>query len=74
MGRRDGMVSNVGLADNMPDVTDSVQTLKTKFLHKGLTDKDLVLLTGMRHCHLPFAICQPLSLSLSYTYAYTYIH
>ncbi|XP_041992895.1 peroxidase 43-like [Salvia splendens] len=46
MGRRDGVVSNVDSADNMPDVSDSVETLKTKFLQKGLTHKDLVLLTA----------------------------
>ncbi|KAG6417397.1 hypothetical protein SASPL_119554 [Salvia splendens] len=46
MGRRDGVVSNVDSADNMPDVSDSVDTLKTKFLQKGLTHKDLVLLTA----------------------------
>ncbi|KAK4491230.1 hypothetical protein RD792_001963 [Penstemon davidsonii] len=45
-GRRDGLVSNVRMADGMPDVTDSIQTLKSKFFHKGLTDKDLVLLTA----------------------------
>lgn len=45
-GRRDGVVSNVASADNMPDVTDSIQTLKAKFFQKGLTDKDLVLLTA----------------------------
>ncbi|KAH6813515.1 peroxidase superfamily protein [Perilla frutescens var. frutescens] len=46
LGRRDGVVSNVASADNMPDVTDSIHTLKAKFLQKGLTDKDLVLLTA----------------------------
>ncbi|KAL9448147.1 hypothetical protein AB3S75_015592 [Citrus x aurantiifolia] len=46
-GRRDGEVSNVTLADDMPDVSDSIQQLKTKFLHKGLSEKDLVLLSGM---------------------------
>ncbi|XP_057803249.1 peroxidase 43-like [Salvia miltiorrhiza] len=45
-GRRDGVVSNVESADNMPDATDSIQTLKTKFLQKGLTEKDLVVLSG----------------------------
>lgn len=45
-GRRDGLVSNISLADDMPDVRDSIQQLKTKFLNKGLIDKDLVLLSG----------------------------
>lgn len=45
-GRRDGLVSNIRLADNMPDVSDSIQTLKDKFLAKGLTQKDLVILSG----------------------------
>ncbi|XP_020221464.1 peroxidase 43 [Cajanus cajan] len=45
-GRRDGLVSNVSLADDMPDVSDSIQLLKTKFMNKGLTVKDLVLLSG----------------------------
>ncbi|KAK0590669.1 hypothetical protein LWI29_030164 [Acer saccharum] len=40
-GRRDGEVSNVSLADDMPDVRDSIQQLKTKFFLKGLSDKDL---------------------------------
>lgn len=40
----------------MPDVGDSIQLLKEKFLQKGLTEKDLVLLTGT------------LSLSLSLAY------
>ncbi|KAK0590277.1 hypothetical protein LWI29_024826 [Acer saccharum] len=44
-GRRDGEVSNVSLADDMPDVRDSIQQLKTKFFLKGLSDKDLVLLS-----------------------------
>ncbi|TXG53837.1 hypothetical protein EZV62_019093 [Acer yangbiense] len=46
-GRRDGEVSNVSLADDMPDVSDSIQQLKTKFFLKGLSDKDLVLLSGI---------------------------
>ncbi|KAI4299051.1 hypothetical protein L6164_032547 [Bauhinia variegata] len=47
-GRRDGLVSNISLADNMPDVSDSIQQLKAKFLNRGLTEKDLVLL-GAAH-------------------------
>ncbi|KAI3448284.1 hypothetical protein Pfo_004949 [Paulownia fortunei] len=45
-GRRDGMVSNIRLADNMPDVSDSIQNLKAKFFQKGLTEKDLVVLSA----------------------------
>ncbi|XVF45733.1 hypothetical protein PTKIN_Ptkin02bG0230200 [Pterospermum kingtungense] len=45
-GRRDGRVSDVSLADNMPDVSDSIHQLKAKFLQKGLTEKDLVLLSA----------------------------
>ncbi|GAV81139.1 peroxidase domain-containing protein [Cephalotus follicularis] len=45
-GRRDGRVSNVSLAGDMPDVGDSIQQLKAKFFAKGLTDKDLVLLSA----------------------------
>ncbi|KAL0454405.1 UNVERIFIED_CONTAM: Peroxidase 43 [Sesamum latifolium] len=45
-GRRDGMVSNVTLADDMPDVGESVVSLKDKFFQKGLNEKDLVLLSA----------------------------
>ncbi|XP_021826207.1 peroxidase 43 isoform X2 [Prunus avium] len=45
-GRRDGVVSNMSLADDMPDVSNSIQQLKVKFMRKGLTEKDLVLLSG----------------------------
>ncbi|KAK6777890.1 hypothetical protein RDI58_024608 [Solanum bulbocastanum] len=45
-GRRDGLVSNVSLADNMPDVDDSIQQLKDKFFQEGLSHKDLVVLTA----------------------------
>lgn len=45
-GRRDGMVSDKSLAADMPDVNDSIQTLKAKFVSKGLNDKDLVVLSG----------------------------
>ncbi|KAL3515573.1 hypothetical protein ACH5RR_022475 [Cinchona calisaya] len=45
-GRRDGMVSDKSLADNMPDVTDSIEVLKAKFQQKGLTPKDLVVLSA----------------------------
>ncbi|XP_047946588.1 peroxidase 43-like [Salvia hispanica] len=45
-GRRDGLVSNVTLAAHMPDVADSIHKLKAKFLAKGLTAQDLVILSG----------------------------
>ncbi|XP_071691594.1 peroxidase 43-like [Rutidosis leptorrhynchoides] len=45
-GRKDGFVSNVSLAANMPDFKDSIQLLKQKFFDKGLNEKDLVLLSG----------------------------
>ncbi|XP_011087829.1 peroxidase 43-like [Sesamum indicum] len=45
-GRRDGVVSDVRLADNMPDVADSIHNLRAKFSRKGLSDKDLVLLSA----------------------------
>lgn len=44
-GRRDGLVSNISLAADMPDVTDSIDTLKAKFLQKGLLEKELVILS-----------------------------
>ncbi|XP_009803651.1 peroxidase 43-like isoform X2 [Nicotiana sylvestris] len=45
-GRRDGVISNLSLAENMPDVSDSIQILKAKFSDKGLSEKDLVVLTA----------------------------
>nr|XP_043623235.1 peroxidase 43-like [Erigeron canadensis] len=45
-GRRDGFVSNISLANKMPDFRDSIQLLKQKFFDKGLNDKDLVVLSG----------------------------
>ncbi|OIT06734.1 PREDICTED: peroxidase 43-like [Nicotiana attenuata] len=45
-GRRDGVISNLSLAENMPDVSDSIQILKAKFLDKGLSEKDLVVLSA----------------------------
>ncbi|XWS55212.1 hypothetical protein CRYUN_Cryun10bG0155300 [Craigia yunnanensis] len=45
-GRRDGRVSDVSLANNMPDISNSIQQLKAKFLQKGLSEKDLVLLSS----------------------------
>ncbi|XP_010537343.1 PREDICTED: peroxidase 13 isoform X2 [Tarenaya hassleriana] len=48
-GRRDGKVSSLELAANLPDVDDSINVLKTKFAGKGLSDKDLVLLSAGAH-------------------------
>ncbi|MBA0678273.1 hypothetical protein Goari_019627 [Gossypium aridum] len=45
-GRRDGRVSKMSLAANLADVDDSINVLKSKFKEKGLSDKDLVLLSG----------------------------
>ncbi|XAR49419.1 Peroxidase [Bertholletia excelsa] len=45
-GRRDGVVSNVSMADEMPDVSDSIQQTKFKFFQKGLSERDLVLLSA----------------------------
>ncbi|KAK9286585.1 hypothetical protein L1049_014984 [Liquidambar formosana] len=45
-GRRDGRVSNISQAGDMPDVSDSIQQLKAKFLNKGLSEKDLVVLSA----------------------------
>ncbi|KAF3659712.1 Peroxidase 13 [Capsicum annuum] len=45
-GRRDGMISNLSLADNMPEVSESIQILKAKFSQKGLSEKDLVVLSA----------------------------
>lgn len=53
-GRRDGMVSNVTLAANMPEVNDPIQVLKAKFAQKGLSEKDLVVLS----CNLPILYSQ----------------
>ncbi|KAF5733323.1 hypothetical protein HS088_TW17G00865 [Tripterygium wilfordii] len=53
-GRRDGRVSNVSLAADMPDVSDSIQQLKTKFIDKGLSPKDLVVLSGNNTTHFSF--------------------
>lgn len=48
-GRRDGRLSKMSLARNLPDVDDSINVLKSKFKEKGLSDKDLVLLSGGAH-------------------------
>ncbi|KAJ0602516.1 putative peroxidase [Helianthus annuus] len=45
-GRKDGLVSNIDLANRMPDVRDSIQLLKQKFIEKGLNEKDLVILSA----------------------------
>uniref|UniRef100_A0ACD5Y5N6 Uncharacterized protein n=1 Tax=Avena sativa TaxID=4498 RepID=A0ACD5Y5N6_AVESA len=45
-GRRDGIFSNVRDADVLPDVSDSIQVLRSKFAASGLNDRDLVLLTA----------------------------
>ncbi|XWS25022.1 hypothetical protein CRYUN_Cryun27aG0035100 [Craigia yunnanensis] len=48
-GRRDGRLSKMSLAATLPDVDDSIHVLKSKFRGKGLSDKDLVLLSGGAH-------------------------
>ncbi|GFY85447.1 peroxidase superfamily protein [Actinidia rufa] len=45
-GRRDGLVSRNSLVDDFPDVNDPIQLLKSKFRNKGLSKKELVLLSG----------------------------
>ncbi|RRT72682.1 hypothetical protein B296_00000618 [Ensete ventricosum] len=45
-GRRDGRVSNVSDASHMPDIRESVAVLRAKFAKKGLSEKDMVLLSG----------------------------
>ncbi|KAJ9675155.1 hypothetical protein PVL29_024203 [Vitis rotundifolia] len=45
-GRRDGRVSDISHAANIPEVGDSIQLLKSKFRQKGLSDRDLVLLSA----------------------------
>ncbi|KAL1202917.1 Peroxidase 43 [Cardamine amara subsp. amara] len=45
-GRRDGWVSNMLLAKDMPEVSDSIEILKAKFMQKGLNAKELVLLSA----------------------------
>ncbi|OMO79938.1 Plant peroxidase [Corchorus capsularis] len=60
-GRRDGRVSDVSQAANMPDVSDSIQQLIAKFRQKGLSEKELVLLS----CKSPLLSLSPLTNSLS---------
>ncbi|EEF36250.1 Peroxidase 43 precursor, putative [Ricinus communis] len=45
-GRRDGRISKISFAANLPEVDDSIEILKSKFQAKGLSDEDLVLLSG----------------------------
>ncbi|OMO92064.1 Plant peroxidase [Corchorus olitorius] len=54
-GRRDGRVSDVSQAANMPDVSDSIQQLIAKFRQKGLSEKELVLLS----CKSPLLSLSP---------------
>ena len=39
----------------MPDVSDSIQQLKSKFLDRGLSEKDLVLLSGISSLSHPLS-------------------
>lgn len=55
-GRRDGVISNLSLAENMPDISDSIQILKAKFSDKGLSEKDLVVLSGTLSLIISFFI------------------
>jgi len=48
-GRRDGRISDMSLAANMPEADDSIQLLKSKFTQKGLSHEDLVLLSSGMH-------------------------
>lgn len=50
-GRRDGRISIVSHAANLPDVDDPIEILKSKFKEKGLSEKDLVLLSGGIYTH-----------------------
>ncbi|WCJ43434.1 Peroxidase superfamily protein [Euphorbia peplus] len=48
-GRRDGRVSKVSLAANLPEVDDSIRLLKRRFTDKGFSLQDFVLLTAGAH-------------------------
>ncbi|XP_059441776.1 peroxidase 43-like [Corylus avellana] len=48
-GRRDGRVSNMSHAADMPEPDDSVELQKSKFMQKGLSREDLVLLSAGAH-------------------------
>lgn len=50
-GRRDGRVSKISHAINLPEVSDPIQLLKSKFRQKGFSDRDLVLLSGILYTH-----------------------
>jgi hypothetical protein len=50
-GRRDGLTSNLRDANVLPDASDSISVLRSRFAASGLDDRDLVLLTG-RYLHL----------------------
>ncbi|PIA41730.1 hypothetical protein AQUCO_02200275v1 [Aquilegia coerulea] len=45
-GRRDGRLSNKSFAAQMPEVNEPVQSFKAKFFQKGLSQKDLVVLSA----------------------------
>ncbi|MCO5583666.1 hypothetical protein L7F22_037579 [Adiantum nelumboides] len=46
LGRLDGTISSASDVSNMPSPTDSMIDIKDKFAEKGLSEEDLVLLTG----------------------------
>ncbi|CAA2969561.1 peroxidase 13 [Olea europaea subsp. europaea] len=48
-GRRDGRISNSALANDMPEVNDSIDILRSKFRSKGFSENELVLLTAGAH-------------------------
>ncbi|CAN0928558.1 Peroxidase 13 [Linum grandiflorum] len=48
-GRRDGRVNDVNNANSLPDVNDSADVMIDKFRQKGLSVRDLVLLTTGGH-------------------------
>lgn len=50
-GRRDSRVSNLRDADSLPDVKDGIDVLRSKFAANGLSEKDLVLLSGTCPLH-----------------------
>lgn len=86
-GRKDGMISDISKADEMPDVDDSIQILKQKFQDKGFTPKDLVVLSGMCMCMCmcfaflsfpsiiitSFSLFPFLSLPMIYTHIYMHV-
>lgn len=69
-GRRDGVVSDLSLAENMPDVEDSIQQLKAKFMEKGLSEKDLVLLSGTFYNILTISIFIFYPFPIHYTFIF----